>query len=84
MWFLKIINSITNVSIWNLKTPEMDMNYSSEFFFIYISFVPLKYLTVMANPLFNLTGSSKISDVLYIGTQINMEEKQDKIGVTME
>jgi len=33
----------------------------------------------MANSLFHQSGSNKVSDVLFVGTQANVEEKQEKI-----
>lgn len=35
----------------------------------------------MANPLFHQTGSNTVSNVLCVGTQVNVEEKREKIRV---
>lgn len=46
---------------------------------LYLRFCSIKYLVATAKSLFHQSGSNKVSDVLFVGTQVNVEEKQDKI-----
>lgn len=68
-----------------LKTSQTGMKYCSCVFLsrcvLYLGFCSIKYLVVMANSLFHQTGSNKVGDLLFVGTQVNVKEKREKIGV---